>query len=200
MNKSNDYLYLVGLNLEQIRELLNLTQEELATKMGVSRPTIVKIEQDPSRLNKQLAFAFFVAVTYEIRVRIRKVEELDPRAYSTPETIGKFTNAISGASLMPINNLSKIAPTTLGKVGAGIGFAIAAAAGQKFAERLMKKKASEDDPRLEISWDEEKAEKMIKVVKNRIFKAHDSILDCLHLTSFDIIRFVEKVEEGETAK
>ena len=63
----NQYLVILGTNIPEIRNVMNLTQEELANMMGVSRPTIVKLEQDPSKLSKALAYALFGSVTFEIK-------------------------------------------------------------------------------------------------------------------------------------
>ena len=96
----NNYLLSLGSSFTDIRQILNLTQEDLANLIGVSRPTIVKIEQDPSRLTRTVAYAFFISVSYELQKRKIEVEKIDPEKYKTPEAMDAFVNAIKRASFL----------------------------------------------------------------------------------------------------
>lgn len=191
----NNYLLLLGSNVAEVRQILNLTQEDLAHKMGVSRPTIVKLEQDPSRLTKTLAFAFFVAVSYEMKTRIKNVKNLDPKDYKNPEKIKSFIDAIKGTSLLPIGTLATAATLSLGGLIPGIGAAIVASAGATGILKALKKKS----PEAELKWDEEKAKKIIEEVQNKLIEDQKRVVGCFQLNALEIEQFVERIEEGETA-
>lgn len=187
----NNYLLLLGNNVSEVRQILNLTQEDLAIKMGISRPTIVKLEQDPSRLTKTLAFAFFVAVSYEIKIRIKNVKNLDPKDYKNPDKINNFIGAIKKSSLLPIGTLATAATFSLGGLIPGIGAIIATTS----ALKAFKNKKELD----ELKWDEEKAKKIIEEVQKKLLEDQKKIANCFQLTAFEIEQFVERIEEGEKA-
>lgn len=194
----NNYLVFLGDNVSEVRQILNLTQEDLAQKMGVSRPTIVKLEQNSSRLTKTLAFAFFVAVSYEMNTRFKSVKNLDPKDYKNPDKLNSFIDAIKVTSLLPIGTLATAATLSLGGLIPGIGAAIAAT-GVKYGLKSFKKKPSEDLEQ-QIKWDEEKAKKMIEEVKKKLLEDQNKVVSCFQLNDLEIEQFVERIEEGETAK
>lgn len=70
----NQYIYKLGTQLGDIRKLLNWSQEDLAKKTGVSRPTILNIEKDPAKMSKTIALALVTVVVYEIGERTRYLE------------------------------------------------------------------------------------------------------------------------------
>lgn len=192
----NNYLIMLGSNFADIRQLLNLTQEDLAKKMGVSRPTIVKIEQDPSRLTKTLAYAFFVSISYEIKKRIKEVKEINPSAYKSPDSLNTYIKVISGTSLLSAGTIAATASRSLGAVLPGIGVAIATAAGIKWSLKALKgnvKKAVEQ----KIKWDEEKAKKVLEEVQKKLLEDKTRLLSYLELSSLDISQFVEKINNNE---
>jgi DNA-binding XRE family transcriptional regulator len=189
----NNYLLLLGSNVEEIRKILNLTQEELAHKMGVSRPTIVKLEKDHSRLTKTLAFAFFIAISYEIKKRIMDVNSLDPKDFKSTDQIKSFVEKVRGTSLLPIGTLATTATLSLGGLIPGIG-AIIAGAGATNLLKSLKKKSSE-----ELKWDEEKARMILEEVQKKLLEDHRRIVSCFQLNDLEIKQFVERIEEGEAA-
>jgi len=73
----NNYLLRLGWKLVEIRGVLNWTQDELAKRIGVSRPVIVKIEKDASRMSKNIVLAMFVAIKGELQIRKRKILEFE---------------------------------------------------------------------------------------------------------------------------
>ncbi|MER2078073.1 helix-turn-helix domain-containing protein [Psychrobacillus psychrotolerans] len=192
----NNYLMMLGSNFTEIRQLLNLTQEELASKMGVSRPTIVKIEQDPSRLTKALAFAFFVAISYEIKKRIKEVKQINPSAYKTPETLNTFIKVVSGSSLLSVGAIATTATRGLGAVLPGIGVVIATAAGVKWGLKALKSN-NKIDLEQNIKWDEEKAKKVLEEIQKKLLEDQTRLLSYLELNSLDVSQFVEKIISNE---
>ena len=192
----NNYLIMLGSNFPDIRQLLNLTQEDLANKMGVSRPTIVKIEQDPSRLTKTLAFAFFVSISYEIKKRIKEVKEINPSAYKSPDSLNTYIKVISGTSLLSAGTIAATATRNLGAVLPGIGVAIATAAGIKWGLKALKGNVK-NEVEQKIKWDEEKAKKVLEEVQKKLLEDKTRLLSYLELSSLDISQFVEKINNNE---
>ncbi|MFJ7513245.1 helix-turn-helix domain-containing protein [Peribacillus simplex] len=192
----NNYLIMLGSNFTDIRQLLNLTQEDLAKKMGVSRPTIVKIEQDPSRLTKTLAYAFFVSISYEIKKRIKEVKEINPSAYKSPDSLNTYIKVISGTSLLSAGTIAATASRSLGAVLPGIGVAIATAAGIKWGLKALKGNVKKEVEQ-KIKWDEEKAKKVLEEVQKKLLEDKTRLLSYLELSSLDISQFVEKIINNE---
>lgn len=63
------YLYHLGSKVVEIRKLLHFTQEDFSKLIGISRPTLINIEREPSRLTKTIGLAFVSSLFYEIRRR-----------------------------------------------------------------------------------------------------------------------------------
>ena len=191
----NNYLVMIGSNFTEIRQLLNLTQEDLANKMGISRPTIVKIEQDPSRLTKTIAYAFFVAISYEMKKRLKDLQEIDPSAFISPDTLNNFINEISKSSLLTVGTIATTATLGLSAVLPGIGVAIATAAGIKWGLKALKG-SSTSAQKVNIKWDEEKARKVLEEVQKKLMEDQSRLLSYLHLDLLDVSQFVEKINEN----
>ncbi|MBP1971342.1 DNA-binding XRE family transcriptional regulator [Virgibacillus natechei] len=186
----NNYLLILGTSISDIRKILNFTQEDLAYKVGVSRPTIVKLEQDPSRLTKTLALAFFTTVSYEINIRIEDVKKLDPKEYNNLDKLKKFINEIKKTTSLPIGTVATAATLSLGGLIPGIGAVITSIGTTGVIPE--KKKSTE-----EIKWDEEKVRKIIEEVQKKLIEDKNKIVNCFQLSALQIDQFVEKIEEGE---
>ena len=68
----------MGNRLKELREKFNLTQEKLASKVGVSRQTIISLER--GRYSPSLFLAFKLARVFGLRIEdvfIFKVERED---------------------------------------------------------------------------------------------------------------------------
>lgn len=190
----NNYLLMLGNNFSEVRQILNLTQEDLANKMGVSRPTIVKLEQDPSRLTKTLAFAFFLAISHEMQKRTNSINELNPKDYKNLESVGNFVDEVKKASMLSAGSIVTIGALAggLNSLVPGIG-KIIATVGTIGLVKSLKNKVTD-----EFTWDEEKAKKIIDGIKKKLLEDQNKILNCFQLTSFDTFQFVSRVEEGES--
>lgn len=73
----NMYLISVGSQVFKMRDLLNLPQQTLAEKMGVSRPVIINIEKDPTNMTLTTLMALYVVVFGEIAMKRKSVKDLD---------------------------------------------------------------------------------------------------------------------------
>ncbi|MFW5891730.1 MAG: helix-turn-helix domain-containing protein [bacterium] len=73
----NYYITGLGSQISEIRNLLGWTQEELAGKIGISRSSIVKIENDPTSMKKYIAFSLYLVVRDEVRRRKNEAKGID---------------------------------------------------------------------------------------------------------------------------
>lgn len=73
----NVYLVGVGSQVFKIRNLLNLSQQTLSEKMGVSRPIIINIEKDPTNMTLAAIMGLYVVSFGEIVMKRKKLEELN---------------------------------------------------------------------------------------------------------------------------
>ena len=60
----NQNLINIADNLPNLRKVLNIRQAELSDLMEISRPTLIKIEQNPTKFNYPLAINLFTSIIY----------------------------------------------------------------------------------------------------------------------------------------
>lgn len=78
----NPYLTKVGASVKPIRMLLDWTQAELSKHTGLSRSTIINIENEPWRMTRSSSIVFFSVILTEMTRRIQQLEK-----YTTTEPI-----------------------------------------------------------------------------------------------------------------
>lgn len=181
----NGYLLLLGSNISEMRNILNITQEELANMMGVSRPTIIKIEQDPSKLTKALAFSLFCAVGISIKTRQKEIKAINPSDYSSTEKLGSFFDKVKSASLISATTLGVIVTVTMPVIGSLIS--LASASGFK---------SFKDNQKLK-QWDAEKSKEILIKVEKKILEDERKLLELFKIDSFDVELFGEEIKKGE---
>lgn len=196
----NNYLLLLGSNVSEIRQILNLSQEELANKLGISRPTIVKLEQDPSRFTKTLALALFMVVSYEISKRIRNLSNINPKDYKDPENFDKLVKTLTLSSALSTGAITSAAVASLGRGMPKIG-AIVAGISALYMLKSKKSKANEsrETPTAE-NWNEEQGKKLITEIKNVLLADQNKLLKCFNLNSFSIEEFIKAIDTAEEQK
>lgn len=113
----NTYLFHLGCQLVEIRRLLNWTQDDLAKRVGVSRPVIVNIENDPEKMTKNIALAMFVNIKGELQIRKSKLSTIDFE--QAPTEVKKQIEQMGITS----TTVRIIAPFVGGLFGGVIGFA-----------------------------------------------------------------------------
>lgn len=197
--KRNGYLlHLGGSTLLEIRQILNITQEELAKMMELSRPTIVKLEQDPEKMTKALAFALFGVVTIEIKKRLKNLKSIDPKEYSDIQSLGKLVNILKDSSSLSISVMGAIATKGLGRAMPGIGSVVSS--GLKNGWKSLKDAAVTNlkgNLKENAQWDEKKAEIIVESVERKLLEDQEKLLACFKLNAFDIELFGEELEKGE---
>lgn len=194
MNNENGYLLHLGIKIAEIRLTLNLTQEELAKMMGVSRPTIVKLEQDHTKMTKALAFALFGAAAIEMKKRLKKLTTINPKDYKNIENIGILVENLKSSASLSIPTMGVIATKGLGTIMPGIGSVISS--GLKNGWKSVKDQVVTNLKETSI-WDEKKAEIIVESVARQLHEDEKKLLECFKLTSLDIELFGEEMEKGE---
>lgn len=190
----NRYLYYLGTNTSKIRQVLNLTQEDLAKLMGVSRPTIVKLEKEPDKMTRTLALALFGIVAIEIKKRLRNIKEINPADYKDIDKIGLLTEELKATSFLSIVNLGITVTKGLGGLVPGISTIISE--GLKHGWKSLKGKGI-DIIKDSVHWDAEQAKKVIESVEQQLLEDEKTLLEYFKLEAFDIELFGEELEKGE---
>lgn len=115
-NAMNHYIYKLGTQVGEIRKLLNWSQGDLARKMGVSRPTVLNIEKDPTKMSKTVALALVTVVIYEIGERMRHIERTNYAQWdnaSRRETFLRDLKTYGGLSAAIIGLIFSVPPKGL---------------------------------------------------------------------------------------
>lgn len=192
--KLNNYLLLIGNQMAEIRQILGITQEELAKMMGVSRPTIVKIEQDPTKMTKALGYAFFSSVSYEILKRLKETEYINPDEYEREKDMGIFLKNIASSSGTTISGLKRVTTMALSKLIPNIGTIWTSLPKGNIAEgatAILKKYGGE------IKWDLDKAKLIKDTAEKKLQDDHKRMLAIFNLNELSVLEFGEEIEKGE---
>lgn len=174
----NTYLLNFATQIPRIRQLLNWTQDDLARRTGISRSTIVAIENDPGKLLRYMAMAIFVAVSAELHTRKQTLAEID-------WSKGDF---LSQLSTLGLNSrvVNSIFPSVVGLIGGAIE-----ATAFRFVPRIF----SKSTPTQDID-----AEKLKAYVETSILFIDRSILSIFGIELLDSAIFMKKIEEGEVSE
>ncbi|MFW5795303.1 MAG: helix-turn-helix domain-containing protein [Bacillota bacterium] len=167
----NYYITGLGSQVSGIRNLLGWTQEDLAKKIGISRSSIVKIENDPANMKKYIAFSIYLIVTDEVKRRKEEAKKIDFNQ-KTEEIVEQLKEKLGITSKL-------ISSSPLYK---GLGVALAGMAINLFKD---KKSNLEKDKIKEIT---DKTIKKIEVELAHYFGLNDLM---------DTSEFMEKIKEGE---
>lgn len=190
----NAYLLLLGSHVAEIRQILNLTQEELAKMMGVSRPTIVKLEQDAEKMTKSLAFSLFGASAIEMKKRLKNLKKINPEDYKDIGKIGLLAEDLKSSASLSISGMGIAAAKGLGSVIPGIGSIVSA--GLKTGWKTFKDNTV-NSLKENVHWDKDKAKLIVESVEHKLLDDEKKLLDCFKIESLDIELFGEVMEKGE---
>lgn len=198
----NNYLQSLGSQITEIRQILEISQVDLANMMGVSRPTIVKLEQDPSKLNIALAYALFGSVAYDIYKRIQKTETLDPNQYKETGQMLGYLEKIGQFSRVDVSSLKRLTSNafiTLAKKVPTISISSVASIWGAFNRGKVKEESLKFAKEIgeEMSWNLEAAKTMKSVTITKLKSDQEALLLIFNLKEFDIIAFNEEIKKGE---
>lgn len=198
----NNYLQSLGSQITEIRQILEISQVDLANMMGVSRPTIVKLEQDPSKLNIALAYALFGSVAYRTYKRIKETENIDPSKYQESKNMLDFLETIgqySGVDVSGLKRLTSMAFNTIAKKVPSIKLSAVSSIWTAFNRGKVKEESLEVAKEYgeEMNWNLEAAKIMKEVTLNKLYNDHETLLSIFNLKEFSVIAFNEEIEKGE---
>ncbi|OHX51663.1 helix-turn-helix domain-containing protein [Planococcus faecalis] len=210
----NSYLLKLGSNMSDIRNSLSFTQEEFANLLGVSRPTIIKIEQDPTKMTKNIAMALFTGTEAIVEENKYKLSDIDPNNYANAESavkliakIGSSAAILSTGTLIasfaaiPIMGLSSIL------LGASSFAALSGFINKKKknskvtkdteGELVEKARKSIDLDKLNELWNAQTANKILNAAKDSIYKKEKECLLYFELEEWSSRIFLKKINDGE---
>lgn len=210
----NHYLLKLGSNLSDLRNTLSYTQEEFANLLGVSRPTIIKIEQDPTKMTKNFALALFTGVQAIIEENTYNLKSIDPTHYSTADSAIKLIAKVgSSAPILSTGTLlTAIATIPVAGISGILLGATSFAALSGFINKRKKKsknpiedeaklmenvQKSIDLDKLKDLWNAQTADKILNAAKDSILKKEKECLALFELEEWNSRIFLEKINEAE---
>ena len=167
----NYYITGLGSQISEIRNLLGWTQEDLAEKIGISRSSIVKIENDPTSMKKYIAFSLYLVVTDEVKRRKNEAKRID---------FNKKTDEIVEQLKEKVGITSKLVSSSV--LYRGLGVALAG-----MAVNLFKN----NQPNLEKDKIKEITDKTIKKIEVEL-SHYFGLNDLMHTDAF-----MKKIKEEE---
>lgn len=81
----NSYITELGMHFKDIRNLMNWTQKDIADKLGISRNTVINIEQNPTTMKKTIAYSLYLVVITELDKRKDRAENIDYSKINTDD-------------------------------------------------------------------------------------------------------------------
>lgn len=91
----NSMLTRMATNLPKTRQELGWTQADLAKRTGISRPVVVAVEKDPSKMTKTYALAIFMVVYMELTRRTDKLNALALSLTENPRNLPSVLKEMS---------------------------------------------------------------------------------------------------------
>lgn len=212
----NSYLIEVGSNIDVMRKSMGMTQDEFANLLGVSRPTLTKIEQDPTKLTKNVALSLFVALQAEFEANKYRVNQIDPSEFNEVKDTVRFLTLVGSSTPILTKSLFVASLSSLGIPGLAsiflAGFSLAKLSGliPKKQNRSQKLKDSKDLTfeqvnkeidldETKLHWNEDVAEKVLEKAIGSITEKEKECLKYLGLEEWNSRVFVEKIETGNLA-
>ena len=194
----NPFLFNMATQLRELRELMNWKQEDLASAIGISRPSVIAIERDPSRLDKTVALAIFSVVAAELGERRDKLKALSFNQWGQIDKTEGLIAALATLGLTGRFFGKSAAKIASGMVLPGVGAFAAGYFGIKGAISLVSfltKPKSKHSAPAEITPAELKdfSEKSFMLLEAKV-KA------CLGIDKLDIREFRRKMEADEISK
>ena len=199
----NTFLIHMATNLKELRELMNWKQEELAEAIEISRPSLIALERDPSRLNKTTALAIFNEVDAALADRRNKLKSVKFKLWGqSPKQQAAILSALAAIGLTGrfLGTADGIFST--GAVLSGVGAFAAGFLGMKgilkLVSHLTTPKSKQGVPEEGIPNDvspeelQEFSEKAFTLLETKV-------LACLGLEKMDLTEFRRKIKESEVS-
>lgn len=206
----NTYLINLASKLPHIRQVLDITQDEISKIMGISRPTLVKVEQHPDKFTHSMALCLFVAVTAQLEKDKILINQFKGENYDTES---KFEDLIlksqrlttfSTANLTGTMAALAVLPTPFKKKGL-ILLAGGVLAGIKGAQYLMNNKKKKDNLDAESKETEEitnnedtekYAHEYIKYLEQQLVEKESLCLLAFQISEWNSLKLIENIQNS----
>lgn len=199
----NSYLIQLANNLPQIRRVLSITQKELAEKIGISRPTLLKIEQSPDRLTKVTALGIYVVTNALIQEDLKKIKNMKQRTYDTKESVAELIKETNSYHTLTVTNVSVAASLSsipiLGALGGGVTNLL-----KGFFNKGKDEKAEEENQLSNmlssVDIDQELSESITKFLNDleqQVLDKNENCLELFQLKDWEPDEFIKKIEVNE---
>lgn len=205
----NIYLIELGSSITQIRSILELTQEEFAEKIGISRPTLLKIEKDSNKLTKVIALSMFTALSAEFESHKRNIASVNPKDYQDKESVLKFAKDVlsSMGSLFSKSNLTTLISTTSTLSAVTRNVLVGVVSGPLLVAvgitSLIKKYLKGNEQAEKVVENEVNSNTVMYLLESAQNLVEKKEKECLHyfkLNSWNPLEFVTLLENGEIDK
>lgn len=196
----NLYLTHLASHLPQIRQQLDITQEDLSKLMGISRPTLVKVENEHEKFTHAMACCLYAALTAQLEKDKRLIKELRKKEYSTLKNLEGLlmnTKKLSTMSPSAVRNTlmtMNIVPGALKEKGLGL-----ITAGFKGAKNLVqRKKISEEEVVQEDYLDEDLdkyAVDYLNLLEKEIIEKEKFCLHVFQIETWSSLELIENIQK-----
>ena len=202
----NSYLIQIATDLPQLRKILALTQKELAEELGISRPTLVKIEQSPDRLTKIIALGLYVVANARLQEDLEKIDSLKNYDYEKIEEIPDLLKRVGNFNTVTKASVSGVASSTipLNILQSSKDFLESSLTGiwKSIPSFIKGKKEEEENEKSTIDESKMKEElpnvidDFLRGLEDQIELKNKSCLELLNLEKWDTNRFLTEIEKG----
>jgi DNA-binding XRE family transcriptional regulator len=188
---------MLGAQISTIREIMQWTQEDLSNLLGISRPVLINIEKDPTKLSKTVAFALFTVTSSEFSKRkqlvIKEIEIVD---FTDEFTAYESLKDVKWGEkpLWPLIITGLGASLVFGPVLGPLAVAYSYLSGGKNKDSVLFEEKNISVPKkLPKESKTELKKSVIEVLDNK----EKEVLKCFGLDSWDSGEFVRLIEMGE---
>lgn len=207
----NSYLIQIANDLPQLRKILSLTQKDLAEELGISRPTLVKIEQSPDRLTKIIALGLYVIANAHLTEDFERIQVLKSYSYEDKEDMTILLKNLSKFNTITKANISGVASSTipLNIFQSSFGFLGSSISGllknlPNIVKQKNKKEEVEDNKYSDVTLDDIEItealpgaiDKFLRGIEEQIDSKNRSCLELLGLEEWNTNIFLETIEKG----
>lgn len=196
----NLYLTHLASHLPQIRQQLDITQEDLSKLMGISRPTLVKVENEHEKFTHAMACCLYVALTAQLEKDKRLINELRHEKYSTLKNLESLlmnTKKLSTMSPSAVRNTlmtMNIVPGALKEKGLGL-----ITAGFKGAKNLVQRKKSSEEEVIQEDYLDEDLDKYavdyLNLLEKEIIEKEKFCLHVFQLETWSSLELIENIQK-----
>ena len=194
----NEYLIAIGSQVSRIRDILGFNQIQLAEKIGVSRPIISNIEQDPTKISRNVALALFAVSFGELGILKNEFINMNYDSWENDEHKEELINSIIDKGLT-----KKIIGTSLIGASAVAGVlgvlipvipALGVLGGITSAALIGTTLGIFSNPSKAKKYVNIKKEHIKLLVDSSLVQMESQLCNCFLLQKADLVEFINKID------